>query len=135
MMDFDYSELEDVELTLETEDGEEIDLELAYVFEYKGQDFAAFGEVGTEEDEERSVYFFLLNLKQKKGDEAEVEFEYIDDDEVAEELLDVFLQILASQEEEGVDLGDYGIEDEDDDEDDGDEDSRWDQFIHKKLDD
>ena len=134
MIDFDYSELEDMELTLETEDGEEIDLELAYVFEYKEQDFAAFGEVGTEDDEERSVYFFFLNLKQKRND---VEFEYIDDDELAEELLEVFMQILASQEEEGVDLSDYGIEDEDDDEEeeDDDDDSRWDQFIHKKLED
>lgn len=132
MSDFDYSQLEEgISLTLETEEGESIELEMLFVFEYDGQDYASFLE---SESEENVVYFFAIEPTQKKEDEVELNFEYIDEEELAAELLDIFQQIVDAGADEdadiaGLDLEDVsGIEEEDDD-----DDKKWDEFIHKKL--
>ncbi len=132
MTDFDYSQLEEeVTLTLETEDGERIDLEMLFVFEYEDQDYAAFLE---SENEDNVVYFFAVNPRQKKNDEVELDFEYIDDEDLATELLNIFQQIVDAGADEEADLADLDLEDvSGEEEEDDEEDKKWDEFIHKKL--
>lgn len=118
MADIDYSELEGLQVALETEDGEEVNCELQCIFEYNGQDYAVMAQ---EDSEENEVYFFEVNVKETKK-EPEIEFSVIEDDETLEELLELFQQIV-----------DQEFEEEDDDEGDDDDDGKWDQFITKKL--
>ena len=44
MADIDYSDLEDLTLTMEEEDGTTTECDLQFVFEYEGQDYGAFCE-------------------------------------------------------------------------------------------
>ena len=135
MADIDYSPLEDAVLTLEDEDGNETEVTMQCIFEYDDQDYAAMIE---EDEEEPSVYFFSLHAKKTKKKEVEFEFTPVEDDDLLEDLLDIFQQIIneeAEDEDEGLEgiSIDGGEQDSDDDEDD-DDDSKWDQFINKKLD-
>lgn len=108
-----------------------MECQLVCVFEYNEQDYAAFAEIDNEENE---VYFFTLNAKVKKK-ETEFEFDIVDDEELLDELLAVLQEITDAEFEEDED-GNVIIEGEEDDVDDfeDEDDSRWDQFIHKKLD-
>lgn len=131
MTDFDYSQLEDeVTLTLETEDGESIDLEMLFVFEYEEQDYAAFIET---DNEDNVVYFFAVNPRQTKSDEVELDFEYIDEEDLATELLNIFQQIVDAGADEEADIADLDLEDVSGQEEETEDDSKWDEFIHKKL--
>lgn len=131
MSDIDYSALEEAVITIESEDGESMECQLVCVFEYNEQDYAAFAEIDNEENE---VYFFTLNAKVKKK-ETEFEFDIVDDEELLDELLAVLQEITDAEFEEDED-DNVIIEGEEDDDDDfeDEDDSRWDQFIHKKLD-
>lgn len=120
MANFDYSDLEGVTLNMEDEDGVVTECDLQFVFEYKGQDYAAFAEIGSETGE---FYFFTIDVSATHGDEAELEIEPVEDDNLLEQLVDVLQQIIDEDEDDEPDL--------DDDEDDG----RWDEFIHKTLED
>ncbi|MBO5488129.1 MAG: DUF1292 domain-containing protein [Eubacterium sp.] len=131
MTDFDYSQLdEEISLTLETEDGESIDLDMLFIFEYDAQDYASFLE---RDNEDNVVYFFAVNPTQKKNDEVELNFEYIDDEELATELLDIFQQIVDADADEDADIAGLDLEDASGVEEDDDDDKKWDEFIHKKL--
>ena len=131
MTDFDYSQLdEEISLTLETEDGESIDLDMLFIFEYDDQDYASFIE---RDNEDNVVYFFAVNPTQKKNDEVELNFEYIDDEELATELLDIFQQIVDADADEDADIAGLDLEDASGVEEDDDDDKKWDEFIHKKL--
>lgn len=131
MTDFDYSQLdEEISLSLETEDGENIDLDMLFIFEYDNQDYASFIE---RDNEDNVVYFFAVNPTQKKNDEVELNFEYIDDEELATELLDIFQQIVDADADEDADIAGLDLEDASGVEEDDDDDKKWDEFIHKKL--
>lgn len=131
MTDFDYSQLdEEISLSLETEDGENIDLDMLFIFEYDNQDYASFIE---RDNEDNVVYFFTVNPTQKKNDEVELNFEYIDDEELATELLDIFQQIVDADADEDADIAGLDLEDASGVEEDDDDDKKWDEFIHKKL--
>lgn len=131
MTDFDYSQLdEEISLSLETEDGENIDLDMLFIFEYDDQDYASFIE---RDNEDNVVYFFAVNPTQKKNDEVELNFEYIDDEELATELLDIFQQIVDADADEDADIAGLDLEDASGVEEDDDDDKKWDEFIHKKL--
>ncbi len=129
MEDIDYSELEDAVLTLEDEDGNSIDCTMQCIFEYNGQDYAAVME---EDNPENEVYFFELNATKKKN-EIEFEFTIVEEEDLLDELLEIFQQIANAEfEDETSDNVAYDIDDEEDDDDDED-DSIWDEFITKKL--
>lgn len=131
MTDFDYSQLdEEISLSLETEDGENIDLDMLFIFEYDDQDYASFIE---RDNEDNVVYFFAVKPTQKKNDEVELNFEYIDDEELATELLDIFQQIVDADADEDADIAGLDLEDASGVEEDDDDDKKWDEFIHKKL--
>lgn len=131
MTDFDYSQLdEEISLTLETEDGESIDLDMLFIFEYDDQDYASFIE---RDNEDNVVYFFAVNPTQKKNDEVELNFEYIDDEELATELLDIFQQIVDADADEDADIAGLDLEDASGVKEEDDDDKKWDEFIHKKL--
>lgn len=131
MSDIDYSALEDAVITLESEDGESMECQLVCVFEYNEQDYAAFAEIDNDENE---VYFFSLNAKVKKK-ETEFEFNIVDDEELMDELLAVLQQISDAEFDDDADNDSVIIDDaEEDDDFEGDDDSKWDQFINKKLD-
>lgn len=131
MTDFDYSQLdEEISLSLETEDGENIDLDMLFIFEYDDQDYASFIE---RDNEDNVVYFFAVNPTQKKNDEVELNFEYIDDEELATELLGIFQQIVDADADEDADIAGLDLEDASGVEEDDDDDKKWDEFIHKKL--
>lgn len=131
MSDIDYSALEDAVITLESEDGESMECQLVCVFEYNEQDYAAFAEIDNDENE---VYFFSLKAKVKKK-ETEFEFNIVDDEELMDELLAVLQQISDAEFEDGADNDSVIIDDAEEDNDfEDDDDSKWDQFINKKLD-
>lgn len=133
MSDIDYSALEDAVVTIETEDGESMECQLVCVFEYNEQDYAAFAELDNEEHE---VYFFTLNTKVKKK-ETEFAFDIVDDEELLEELLSALQEITDAEfEEDDDDDNNIIIDDGEEDEEvfDEEDDSKWDQFINKKLD-
>lgn len=131
MTDFDYSQLdEEISLTLETEDGESIDLDMLFIFEYDDQDYASFIE---RDNEDNVVHFFAVIPTQKKNDEVELNFEYIDDEELATELLDIFQQIVDADADEDADIAGLDLEDASGVEEEDDDDKKWDEFIHKKL--
>lgn len=126
MADIDYSPLEDAVITLEDENGNEFNVSMQCIFEYDNQDYAAMID---EDEEEPSVYFFALTTKTKKK-EIEFEFNAVDDDELTDDLLNIFQQIINEEAEDGLsfdedDETEEDIEDEDD--------SKWDEFINKKL--
>ncbi len=123
MAEIDYSELEDAVVTLENEDGESIDCAMQCIFEYNGQDYAVLAE---EDNPEQEVYFFGLDAAENNG-KQEFEFSIIEDDELLAELLEVFQQIMDDEFEDEDISEEEDVEDEEDD-------SIWDQFITKKLD-
>lgn len=124
MADFDYSELEDLTLSMEDENGNTTDCELQFVFEYENQDYGAFCEEGSETGE---FYFFSIDGKTNWKGETELEIEPVEDEDLLNQLVEVLQQIIDEQ------FGDE--EEEDEDAEDTEDDSVWDQFINKKLED
>lgn len=121
MADIDYSDLEELTLSMEDENGVTTECELQFVFEYDGQDYGAFCEPDNEEGE---FYFFAIDGKTNWKGETELEISSVEDDELLSELVEVLQQIIDQE------MGD----EEDEEESDNEEDSKWDEFIDKKLD-
>lgn len=115
MADFDFDSLDEVEINLEMEDGENVSCQIHTIFEYDGRDYAALIPTDVEEDDEEvEVYFFGFKAK-GRGDNVDISLDVIEDDELLEELAAAFSEMMEEQED--------------------DEDSEWDEFIHKKLED
>lgn len=132
MADFDYDALSDLTLTLEAEDGSEVNLGMLYIFEYDDVDYAAFTE---QDNPEPVIYFFTLTIGEPaEGEEAEITFECVEDETLGNELLAIFQELADAEAEEGDGI-EIETEDDDDEEAEDEDDSKWDQFIHKKLDD
>lgn len=121
MADIDYSDLEELTLSMEDENGVTTECELQFVFEYDGQDYGTFCEPDNEEGE---FYFFAIDGKTNWKGETELEISPVEDDELLGELVEVLQQIIDQE------MGD----EEDEEESDNEEDSKWDEFIDKKLD-
>ena len=137
MADFNYEELdelEDLRLELEADDGEKISCDLLCIFEYNKKDYAAFTEADNEDEEQEVFFFEVLQEQGKKNDEVELGFEIVDDDDLQEDLLEVLQQVIdeASEERDDAVIEIPESSDAEEDEDD-EEDSKWDEFIKKKL--
>lgn len=124
MADIDYSDLEELTLSMEDENGVTTECELQFVFEYDGQDYGAFCEADSETGE---FYFFAIDGKTNWKGETELEIEPVEDETLLEQLVEVLQQII---DEEMADDEDDEPELEDDE-----DDSVWDEFINKKLED
>ncbi|MBO4395233.1 MAG: DUF1292 domain-containing protein [Eubacterium sp.] len=140
----DLNALEDIVVTIEEEDGTEIECQVICMFEYEEKAYAAL--TPTDEDSE-DAYIFGVSFEEQ-GDEVEFTLENIDDDELLEELSQVLMQIMEeADDDEGADgsveLPDGVIvepaggnaESHERVVTGGDDDSYWDQFINKKLED
>lgn len=123
-MDIDYSELEDLTLSMEDENGVTTECDLQFVFEYEGQDYGAFCE---EDNDTGAFYFFTLDGETNWKGELELEIEPVEDDALLEQLVDVLQQIIDEEMGESEDEDEPELEDDEDD-------SVWDEFINKKLD-
>lgn len=124
MADIDYNELEDLTLTMEDEDGTTTECELQFVFEYEGQDYGAFCEA---ENDTGEFYFFSMHGQTNWKGETELEIEPVEEDALLENLVAILQQIIDDEMDEAGDDEDE-IEPEDDE-----DDSIWDEFINKKL--
>ena len=119
MADFDLSDIEEMQVSLELEDGSTLECEVIYIFEWNGDDYAALTPVDESIEE---LYFFGIQISME-GEQPEITLLEIDDDEMLDAISDAFDEMLDEEE--------FG---EDDDEEDDDDDGRWDEFINKKLD-
>ena len=117
MSDFDLSDIEEMQVSLELEDGSTLECEVIYIFEWNGDDYAALTPVDESIEE---IYFFGIQID-TEGDQPEITLLQIEDDETLDAISDAFDEMLDEEE--------FG----EDDEEDGD-DGRWDEFIDKKLD-
>lgn len=125
MADIDYNDLEELTLTMEDENGVTTECELQFVFEYDGQDYGAFCEADSETGE---FYFFAIDGKTNWKGETELEIEPVEDESLLEQLVDVLQQIIEEEIAGNEDDEEPELEDDEDD-------SVWDQFINKKLED
>lgn len=125
MADIDYNDLEELTLTMEDENGVTTECELQFVFEYDGQDYGAFCEADSETGE---FYFFAIDGKTNWKGETELEIEPVEDESLLEQLVDVLQQIIEEEIADNEDDEEPELEDDEDD-------SVWDQFINKKLED
>ena len=82
------------------------------------------------------IYFFTLTIGEpaEGEEEAEITFECVEDETLGNELLAIFQELADAEAEEGDGI-EIETEDDDDEEAEDEDDSKWDQFIHKKLDD
>ncbi|MCM1245565.1 MAG: DUF1292 domain-containing protein [Roseburia sp.] len=126
MADFDFNDIEEMQVSLELEDGTQLECEVVYIFEWEGDDYAVLTPVDEKIEE---IYFFGIEIEDNNG-EPEITLLQIDDDDTLEALADVFDEILDNEE-----LDRFGEPEEDEDEDEDDDDGRWDEFIKKKLED
>lgn len=116
MSDFDLSDIEEMQVSLELEDGSTLECEVIYIFEWNGDDYAALTPVDESIEE---IYFFGIQID-TEGDQPEITLLQIEDDEMLDAISDAFDEMLDEEE--------FGEDEEDDD------DGRWDEFIDKKLD-
>lgn len=124
MADFDFDDIEEMQVSLELEDGTNLECEVVYIFEWEGDDYAVLTPLDEEIEE---IYFFGIEIEDNKG-EPEITLLQIEDEAVLEALADAFDEILDNEELDRLD-------ELDDDEDEDDDDGRWDEFIKKKLED
>ena len=110
MSDFDLSDIEEMQVSLELEDGSTLECEVIYIF-------AALTPVDESIEE---IYFFGIQID-TEGDQPEITLLQIEDDETLDAISDAFDEMLDEEE--------FGEDDEEDD-----DDGRWDEFIDKKLD-
>ncbi len=113
MADFNLEDIEEMQVTLELEDGGTLECEVIYIFEWNGDDYAALTPVDESIEE---LYFFGITVEDNNG-QPEITLLQIDDEEVLEAVCDAFDEMLDEEE----------FDDEE-------EDSKWDEFINKKLD-
>lgn len=143
MQDFDMEDIEEMMVSLELEDGTELECEVICIFEYEGQDYAAL--TPTDETIEE-IYFFGIELN-RNGEEVEIELQQLEDDELLGALGEVFDEIMSEDDEIMIDDGNGNVYNIFDDEDgtkgkytnysnyfEDDDDGKWDEFINKKLD-
>ncbi len=117
MAEFGLEDIEEMSVELELEDGTMLECEVLYIFEWDGDDYAALSPVDESIEE---IYFFGIELEDNGG-EPEITLLQIEDQETLDAIADAFDEMLDEEEfEEGED-------DEDD--------AKWDEFIHKKLED
>lgn len=116
MADFNLEDIEEMSVELELEDGTMLECEVLYIFEWDGDDYAALTPVDESIEE---IYFFGIEIGDNGG-EPEITLLQIEDEEVLDALADAFDEMLDEEE----------FEDEEDE-----EDAKWDEFIHKKLED
>ena len=132
MADFNYDELEELQLELESEDGEKLLCDLLCIFEYNKKDYEYYlkdFEEADNDDEEQNVFFFSVqNEAGKNDDEVELGFEMIDDEDLLEELLAILQEITDEDDDSVISLPEEDLDDDDDE-----DDSKWDEFIKKKL--
>lgn len=128
MAGFDADDIEEIVVTLELEGEGEVECEIICIFEYDGKDFAAL--TPTDESVEE-LYFFGIEMDEKGG-EIEITLENIEDDELLEELAAAFDQLMSDDEEDEIEAA-IGMNADDEEADEDDDDSRWDEFITKKL--
>ncbi len=112
MEDFSLEDIEEMKVELELEDGGTLECEVIYIFEWDGDDYAALTPV---DDSIEEVYFFGIEIE-NNGGEPEITLLQIEDDETLEAIADAFDEMLDEEEFE-------------------EEDSEWDEFINKKLED
>ena len=117
MSDFDLSDIEEMQVSLELEDWSTLECEVIYIFEWNGDDYAALTPVDESIEE---IYFFGIQID-TEGDQPEITLLQIEDDETLDAISDAFDEMLDEEE--------FGEDDEEDD-----DDGRWDEFIDKKLD-
>ena len=125
MKEINYEELEDVVLTVESEDGEKADCTMICIFELEGQDYSVFAEDDQEDAEEKEVYFFAVDPSEEQEDGPGVTFSLIEDEDLLNTLLEIFQQMIDDE---------FGEDDEEEDDEPEEDDSKWDEFINKKLD-
>lgn len=113
MADFNLEDIEEMQVSLELEDGTTLECEVIYIFEWNGDDYAALTPVDESIEE---LYFFGIEIEDNGG-QPEISLLQIDDEEILDAVADAFEEMLDEEEFE---------EDE--------EDSKWDEFINKKLD-
>ena len=118
MSDFDWSDIEEMTISLELEDGSTLECEVIYIFEWNGDDYAALTPVDETIEE---IYFFGIEAD-TKGGQPEITLLQIEDEEMLDAISDAFDEMLDEEE--------FGEDEDEDDEEDG----RWDEFINKKLD-
>ena len=128
MAGFDVDDIEEIVVTLELEGEGEVECEIICIFEYDGKDFAAL--TPTDESVEE-LYFFGIEMDEKGG-EIEITLENIEDDELLEELAAAFDQLMSDDEEDDIEAA-IGMNADDEEAGEDDDDSRWDEFITKKL--
>ena len=116
MSDFDLSDIEEMQVSLELEDGSTLECEVIYIFEWNGDDYAALTPVDESIEE---IYFFGIQID-TEGDQPEITLLQIEDDETLDAISDAFDEMLDEEE--------FGEDDEEDD-----DDGRWDEFIDKII--
>lgn len=117
MAEFNLEDIEEMKVDLQLEDGSTLECEVIYIFEWGGDDYAALTPVDESIEE---IYFFGIEIEDKGG-EPEITLLQIDDEEALEALADAFDEMLDEEEF-------------DEDEGEAEDDSKWDEFINKKLD-
>ncbi len=125
MADFNFDDIEEMQVSLELEDGTNLECEVVYIFEWEGDDYAVLTPL---DDEIEEIYFFGIEIEDNKG-EPEITLLQIEDEDILDALADAFDEILDNEELDR--LGELDDEDDEEDDDDG----RWDEFIKKKLED
>ena len=108
MSDFDWSDIEEMTISLELEDGSTLECEVIYIFEWNGDDYAALTPVDETIEE---IYFFGIEAD-TKGGQPEITLLQIEDEEMLDAISDAFDEMLDEEE-----FGEDEDEDEDDDED------------------
>ena len=95
-------EMDDDLIVFETEDGEEVTFVIEDYFFYNGDEYAILTEYDTEKDlvkDEGSIVCRIENGEDENGEETE-EFVPVEDDELAEKLIEIANAQLAEDEEE-----------------------------------
>ena len=104
MDDFESKELEGMEpdtIIFEDEDGNEFEFEVRDYFFYNGDEYALLTENGTEgtEQEGECIVCKVVPVTGEDGEEDE-EFELVEDEELAQKLIDIANTHMAEEEEE-----------------------------------
>ncbi len=95
-------EMDEDLIVFETEDGEEVTFVIEDYFFYNGDEYAVLTEYDTEKDEvldEGSIVCRIETSEDENGEETE-EFVPVEDDEMAEKLIEIANAQLAEDEEE-----------------------------------
>ncbi len=136
----DLNELDDIIVTIEEEDGTQTECQVICMFEHKDKAYAALTPT---DDDIAEAYLFGVTIEDQ-GDEMEFTIENIDDDDLLAEVGEVFEAIMAEVNDDDDDELPEGVSIEPAEADSNphesklpgdDDDSFWDQFINKKLED